>query len=238
MHIILIIILFVTWIILTFGLDIKLKDIKMIKQMSISKEMQDVNNKFPENRQICEEILSMLNNKETKIEELENKESQTCLYLVMQNKILLGNIKQSFVRVQTISHECIHSIQNKKLLKFNFIISNFNIFYFILICIFAIFKIVNMDVLNILLFILIMLQFVFFVVRSFLETDAMTRAEYVSAQYLSKLKDSKNISSFEESMIIGKYKDLNKIGIKLYNYTLASKVIIKILVYCFLLIFI
>ena len=36
------------------------------------------------------------------------------LYIVATNTILISNIKDTFTRVQTIAHECLHSIQNKK----------------------------------------------------------------------------------------------------------------------------
>lgn len=230
-YIIIISILILSLIIIAIGLNIKIKDIKKIKELGFDTAMQDINNKIADNKQVCEEILNILGNKDVAIEESNDEKSQTCLYLVMQNKILLGNIKNTFVRIQTIAHECVHSVQNKKLLKFNFILSNFNILYFIIICFLTIFKISNKEVSNILLIGLIIIQFMFYIVRSFLETDAMIRAEYLSKEYLDK---SCNLEETEADIIIEKYKQMNKIGIKLYNFTLACKSIVKPIVYCIL----
>ena len=58
----------------------------------------------------------------------ENKEAS--LYIVATNTILIANIKNTFTRIQTIAHECIHSIQDKHLLWFNFIFSNIYLLYF------------------------------------------------------------------------------------------------------------
>ncbi len=223
------IIIFITsLIIISIGLNIRIKDIKKIKELSYDKNMQDINNKIAGNKQVCKQILNILENKDVTIEEGKDEKSQTCLYLVMQNKILLGNIKDTFVRVQTIAHECIHSVQNKKILKFNFIFSNINILYFIIISLLAIFNVTNKETENILLVGLIIMQFIFYIVRSFLETDAMTRAEYLSKEYLNKSCD---LTKDEQNMVIDKYKQLNKIGIKLYNFMLACKSIIKPIMY-------
>lgn len=228
-YLIIIIILFVSLSILAIGLNIKIKDIKKIKEVGYDKSMQDINSKIKDNKQICAEILKMLDNKDVIIEESKDEKSQTCLYMVMQDKILLGNINDTFVRVQTIAHECIHSIQNKKLLKFNFILSNFNIIYFIMICLLIIFKVLNKETANILLFGLIIIQFAFYIVRSFLETDAMIRAEYLSREYFDR---TCILTENEENMVIDKYNQINKVGIKLYNFMLACKSILKPIVYC------
>ena len=50
-------------------------------------------------------------------------------------------MKNSFTRIQTIAHECLHSIQGKNLLIFNFIFSNIYLLYFIVISVLAAFNI-------------------------------------------------------------------------------------------------
>lgn len=230
-YLIVIVLCILTILILKIGMNIKIKDIKKIKEMANNEELTKLSNEFPENKNICKEILKMLENEDVQIEETEN--SQTSLYLVIQNKILIGKIKDSFTRIQTIVHECIHSVQNKALLKFNFIFSNINIFYFVVICILAIFKVTNKNVENLLLIGLILIQLIFFAVRSFLETDAMTRAEYLTKEYIEK---NKILNEENENSIMSKYKELNKIGIKLYNFMLAVQSLVKPIVYCILLI--
>ena len=232
-YIIIIIILIIAILVLMLGMDINLKDIKKIKEVNEDKKLLGLLDKCPKNKQICEDILKILNNENVKIEEEKDEESQTSLYLVMQNKILIANIEESFTRIQTIVHECIHSIQNKKLLKFNFIFSNINILYFFIISILTIFKIINKQTINIILITLILMQFIFFIIRSYLETDAMVRAEYITKEYL---KEKKIFDEKTSKEILNRYKELNKIGIKLYNFMLASKSILKIIVYCIIVI--
>ena len=58
----------------------------------------------------------------------------------LTNKILVGNTHGSFTRIQTIAHECLHSIQDRKILIFNFIYSNIYFLYWIIICGLVIFK--------------------------------------------------------------------------------------------------
>ena len=206
-YLIIIIILVLTIIILKVGLNIKIKDIKEVRAIGLSKENNNIIEKFPENKQICEEILQMIENTTVTVEETSNNKSQTSLYLVMQNKILIANINNTFTRIQTIAHECIHSIQNKTVLKFNFILSNINILYFIIISILAICNVFNNNINNILLIILILMQFILFAIRGFLENDAMTRAEYLSEKYINK---KQLINKKDAEFIIKEYKKLNK----------------------------
>lgn len=234
-YLIIILVLAIAILILKIGFNIKIKDVKSIKNLASNEENLNLIKDFPDNKQICKEILDILDNKDTVIEESVDEKSQTSLYLVMNNKILIANINNVFTRIQTIAHECIHSIQNKTLLKFNFIFSNIANIYFLLICILGIFKVTNIEIVNILLIGLILVKFISYAVRSFLETDAMIRAEYLSKEYIEKV----NILSKEnEQKIIKKYKELNKVGIKLYNFVLASKAILSIIIYCFILMFI
>ena len=233
-YIITIIFMIFVIVILKFGLDIKIKDIRKIKELRADEEKNKILKNFPNNYEVCQGILNILDNKNVKIEEEKDEKYTISLYMVMQNKIVIGNVKDSWTRIQTIAHECIHSIQNKTLLKFNFVISNINILYFVIICIFSLFNIVNREVENILLIGLILMQFMFFTVRSFLEIDSMTRAEFLTKEYLDK---TKLLSEKEEDTIENKYKEINKVGIKLYTFTLACQAMIKPILYCILLIF-
>ena len=234
MYFVIIIIFLVFLLVLKIGLNIKIKDVKRLKQLSQDNALNKITNVFPKNKEICEEILEKLNNKDVEIEELgEDSKSQTSLYLVMKNKIIIANIKDNFARIQTIAHECIHSIQNKKILKFNFIFSNISNLYFLIICILALLNLFSEQVLYCLLISLILIQSISFMVRSHLETDAMTRAEYVAGDYINE----KNLlNKDDEEKIINTYKEINNIGIKLYNYILISKKVLGVIVLCILLI--
>ena len=233
-YIIIVVLMILSIFILKFGLNIKIRDIKNIKKLGYDDEINKILKDFPDNPTICKSILKMLDNKDVKIEEVQDEQSTTSLYMVMQNKILIGNVKDSFTRIQTIAHECIHSIQSKKLLKFNFIISNINALYFVIVCILALFNVTNREINNILLIVLTLIQFIFFVVRNFLEVDAMTRAEFLAKEYIDK---TKLLNERDANKIDSKYKEINKMGIKLYTFTLACQSMIKPIIYCILLIF-
>ena len=210
----------VAMVLLTIGLNIKLGYFKKLKEVAESEELNTIAQKFPSNADICMQILKKLKNEEVKIEE--DNSSRTSLYLVMKNKILIGKVN-AITRVQTVIHECIHSTQNKVILKFNVIFANLNNLYFLIIAILSLFNIIEMC-----LWMFVFLQFVLYAVRSFLEIDAMTRAEYLSKEYIEK---TEAVTDDEKEKIIQEYIAINKIGIKLYNYTLAIKMLVRILIY-------
>lgn len=213
-----------TMIILKFAWSIKIKAIKKLKELGYDKSLNEITNKLPENKEICKSILKMLNNENVKIEESES--NQASLYMVLSNSIIIANIKNTFTRVQTVAHECLHSIQNKRTLLFNFIFSNIYFIYFIAICILAILKINPLP--NIALFALAIFSFINYIIRSYLEMDAMIKAKPLAEQYL---KREGTLTEKERETILNNYDEINNIGIKLYNYTLITKNLIKIIIY-------
>ena len=218
--IVLLIINIITYIILKFIFD---DNLKKLKQISESKELDEITKKYPENVEICKYYLKKLDNENVKIEE--DKNSNATLYLVTSNKIFIANLKNSYTRIQTIAHECLHSIQSKKMLWFNFIFSNIYLLYFFIICILAIFKVLPNKM--IFLFILILFGLVFYAVRTYLENDAMIKALYLAKDYMQEIK----ISVQEEiEKIVKKYEELNNIGIKYTNFKLLSNVIFKVII--------
>lgn len=218
--IVLLIIVVIIYFILRFIFDV---NIKKIKEIGEDKELDKLTQKYPENIEICKFYLKKLNNENVQIEE--DKNSNATLYLVMSNKIFIANLKDSYTRIQTIAHECLHSIQSKKLLWFNFIFSNIYLAYFFIICILAIFKLLSFKMLF--LAILIIFGFVFYAVRTYLENDAMIKARFLAKDYMQE----KNISSKEEiDKIVKKYDELNNIGIKCTNFQLLSNVFLKVII--------
>ena len=222
-YIFIICICMITMIILKFAWSIKIKDIKKLKELGYDKSLNEITNKLPENKEICKNILKILNNENVKIEESES--NQASLYMVLSNSIIIANIKNTFTRVQTVAHECLHSIQNKRTLRFNFIFSNIYFVYFIVICILAILKINPLP--NTALFALVICSYINYIIRSYLEMDAMTKAKPLAEQYLKKETHTEK----EQETILNNYDEINNIGIKLYNYTLVTKSLIKIIIY-------
>lgn len=218
--IVLLIIVIIMYFILKYIFDV---NIKKIKEIGENKELDELTQKYPDNIEICKYYLKKLNNENVKIEE--DKNSNATLYLVMSNKIFIANLRESYTRIQTIAHECLHSIQSKKLLWFNFIFSNIYLAYFFIICILAIFKILPYKMMF--LSILTILGLVFYAVRAYLENDAMIKAKFLAKEYMQE----RGISSQEEiDKIVRKYDELNDIGIKCTNFQLFSGILFKVII--------
>ena len=199
-------------------------NMKKIKTIAEDKELDEIATKYPSNIEICKSYLKMLNNKSVKIEE--NKDAEASLYIAITNKISIANIQKSYTRIQTIAHECLHSVQDRKLLLFNFIFSNIYLLYFVVICILAVFKILPYKMMF--LAILILFSLVYQTVRAFLENDAMIKAKYLAKNYMEekKISDKKEI----EKIVLG-FDKINDVGIKCVNYNLFLGLMIKILIF-------
>lgn len=218
------IIVVISLIIIKIIFDVNYKKIKEITQDEKSKQLDELTKKYPENEQICKWYLKKLNNENVEIEVNEGKEN--CLYIALTNKILIANVRNSYTRIQTIAHECLHSVQGKKILMSNFLFSNIYLLYFLLISVFSIFKILPYKMLF--LVILVFLSMIYLLIRNFLENDAMIKARYLSKEYMENVK----ISTQEEiELIISQYDKINPYGIKATNYHLFLNSCIKILLF-------
>lgn len=199
-------------------------NVKKLEQIALDPELNKISRKYPKNIDICKFILNKLKNKTTKIEE--NEESESTFYVAIQDKILIGNTHESFTRIQTIAHECLHSIQDKKMLYFNFIFSNIYFIYFVVICILVIIKKISNEMLYSNIFLIF--SFLYYVIRVFLENDAMIKAQYVAKEYL----EEQNISSEEEiNKLVNGFDLLNRGCIKGTNCSLFIKIMIKLVIF-------
>ena len=109
---------------------------KKIKVLATNEELEKIAQKYPDNITICKKYLKILNNEKVEIEE--NKDSESSLYIAVTNKISIGNVSKTYTRIQTIAHECLHSVQDRRILLFNFMFSNIYLLYYLIICILAI----------------------------------------------------------------------------------------------------
>ena len=112
---------------------------KQIEEIAKNETLDELAEKYPSNVEMCKEYLKMLHNETVIVEE--DKNATNSLYIAISNKIMIADVRGSFTRIQTIAHECLHSIQNRKILIFNFIYSNIYILYFIIISILKLFNI-------------------------------------------------------------------------------------------------
>lgn len=215
----------ITMLLLTIGLNVGIKDFKKLRGIVEDEKLTETIKKFPCNTEICKQTLKKLNKEDVKIEE--DNSSKTSVYLVFKNKIVIGKANV-ITRIQTVIHECIHTTQDKRLLKFNVIFANINNLYFLIISILSLFNRISYNTATICLWVLALMQLISYAVRSFLETDAMTRAEFMAQDYIEK---TDYVTKEEKDKIIQTYKDVNKVGIKSYNYVLLMKALIRLLIY-------
>lgn len=199
-------------------------NVKELEKIALDSELNEITKKYPKNTEICKSILKKLGNETTKIEEDIN--SEATLYIAIQDKISIGNTHESFTRIQTMAHECLHSVQDKKMLIFNFIYSNIYFLYLIITSLLVVLK----KLPNEMLFsnILLILSFIYYVVRVFLENDAMIKAEYIAKEYM----EEQNISAKEEiTKILNGFKRLNSGCIKGTNCSLFTKIMINVVIF-------
>lgn len=214
---IILIIIIITQIILKIVLKTNKKEImKIAENESLNARTQEL----PNNVVICKEILKKLNNEKVKVEE---EEKTNCFYFIATDKIILNKDKKFFTRIQTIAHECVHSIQNKNVLWFNYIFTNLLNLFWLVITILTVVGVIK----NYILFVSIMLilAMVFYVIRSYLEIEAMTKAKYIAKEYLEEhnVKETKEITE--------EYEKINNIGIKYTCYKLISSKLYLIILY-------
>ena len=199
-------------------------NIKEMKEIALEPELNKIAQKYPENTEIAKSILEKLENRTTKIKENEN--SEATLYIAMQDKVSIGNTHESFTRIQTMAHECLHSIQDRKMLIFNFIYSNIYLIYFVITCVLVIVKKIE----NIMLYsnIFLILSFIYYVVRVFLENDAMIKAQYIAREYM---EEQAIVTEEEINKVFNGFKKLNKGLIKSTNCNLFIGVMIKLVIF-------
>ncbi len=223
MELIIIIIVISILAILTVLLMMKM-NIKELEKIALDSELNEIAEKYPSNIEICRTILKKLKNEKVEIEE--NSKSEATIYIAISNKILIGNMHNSFTRIQTIVHECLHSIQDRKMLIFNFIYSNLYLLYFVITTIFLILN----KLPNEMFFtcILLILSFVYYAIRTFLENDAMIKAEYLAKEYMIEQK----ISSKEEiEKVVQGFKKINDGCIKGTNAQIFVNIMIKVILF-------
>lgn len=218
--VIIVVVILIAIIVLKYVFSCKLKKLKKLGE---DEELDNLASSYPSNVEMCKEYLKKLKNETVKIEE--NQGAEASLYIAISNKILIANIQKSYTRIQTIAHECLHSVQNRKILLFNFIFSNIYLLYFIITAILIVFKVLPSKMLFLNIFLIFSL--VYYMVRIFLENDAMIKARYLAKEYM----EEKKISSQEEiEKIVAGFDKINKIGMPYIHYYFFVGILIKMLI--------
>lgn len=221
-YILIIGILLVVIIVLKILIQAKLKK---IKEIGTNENLNRITNNFPENVEIAKKILKSLNNETTKVKE--NDQNESSFYFVLTDTITIANIRNSYTRIQTIAHECIHSVQNKGILLFHNIYSHLYQLYFIALIILTAVGVVKNYLLQII--VLLILHSVFYMIRSYLEMDAMIKARYIAKEYM---KQENIIKEDDQEKIINAYDKLNEKGIRLANYQYFIGGLVKVIIFC------
>lgn len=198
--------------------------ISVLKNYKEDEKLIKITDKFPNNIELTKEVLEKLKNETVKVKE--NVDSETSLYVALTNTISISTKKNSCTRIQTIAHECVHSVQNRIVQVSNFIISNVYIIYFFTILVLTIFNLINNPLLY--LNILILLGTLQLVIRVYLEMDAMIKAKYIAKEYM---QEKKLISKEEIDVLCDEYDKINKIGIPFYVWNLFTSNMVKIIIY-------
>ena len=217
-------------VILKFAWSIKISDIKKVKNIGYDKELNEITNKLPENKEICKYLLKKLNNEKVQLKEGQDKNNKTSLYIALNNSILIANINDTFTRVQTMAHECLHSIQNRRTLLFNFFYSNIYFIYFLCICILSLLRLNEHGMIH--LFILTILGAIYYAIRSYIEMDAMTKAKPLAKEYM---EEQKVLTIEEQNKVLDNYEVINDIAIKMTNYILIINCTAKVIIYALIL---
>ncbi|MCI8700380.1 MAG: hypothetical protein HFJ47_03445 [Clostridia bacterium] len=199
-------------------------NINEIKKIGMDKSLNKIAEKYPSNEEICKRILRKLNNKKVKVEK--NEESNNTMYIAMIDKIVIGNTKGSYTRIQTMAHECLHTIQSRRTLMFNVIYSNIYMIFYLAIIIMIISKITQnyMVIINIFL----IMSLIYYMIRIYLEDEAMYKAKELAKEYMEEVA----ISDKEEiKTITDGFEKLNKVGIKAVHYSTFTAILLKVIIF-------
>ena len=74
------------------------------------------------------------------------------------------------------------------------------------------------------------MSMVLFFVRSYIETDAMTKARFLAKEYMEDKGDVVSKKNIEN--IVENYDKINSDGIKFTNLSLIVEYLVKVIIYC------
>lgn len=199
-------------------------NVKEIKKIGMDENLNKIAEKYPSNEEICRKILKKLKNEKVKIEK--NEESENTMYIAITDKIIIGNTKGSYTRIQTMAHECLHSIQPRRTLMFNFIYSNIYMIFYLVIIIMTILKVIPNEMLLINIFLIMSL--IYYMIRIYLEDEAMYKAKNLAREYMEEVSISEQK---EITKIVDGFEKLNKAGIKSVHYSVFTGILLKVIIF-------
>lgn len=165
--------------------------------------------KLGDNQVITTSVLQQLDSYTTSVEKNKEENEKTSFYNVNSDKIVIKNTKdlKDCSRLIQICHECVHSIQDKRILKLHFVFSNINILYFLGTFLYFFYdkrESVRLTLLLIQIFIFV----ITFMLKVITESDATYRAPKVAYDFLKDKVDEKSLNDF-----------INKVEGEIYSIT-------------------
>lgn len=178
-----------------------------VNEVIHEEEISSILKNIGDNEVIAKEMLSNLSNNHTSVEKNKDEKIKASFYNCSTDKILIKDTKdlEDLSRVVHIAHECVHSIQDKKIQKMHFFISNIQILYFLAIFIYFFYN-KNMELRFALLLVQVFIFFVTFFIKIVLESDATYRAVLVSLEYLHDKLNPKQLKLFKQIVEENLYK--------------------------------
>lgn len=175
----------------------KIDNSKNIYDEKISPVLEKMGN----NQEITNLVLQHLSNYTTKVEKNKEKNEKISYYNVNNDKIIIKDTEdlKDCTRLIHVSHECIHSIQSKKMLKLHYIFSNINILYFLATFIYFFYN-KNSDIRLALLFVQMAIFLTTFVLKIITESDASYRAPEVAIEFMTDKVDKDTLNKFRKQV--------------------------------------
>lgn len=192
------------------------------------KELLEIVKKLPDNVKVTKEILDILGNNTTKVEQ--DKDIKNSYYVYLKDTIYLADNEKNnegVARICLISHECKHSIQSKLLQKLNFVLSNIELIYFII-------SIILMIIFNskIVLFSYIAIAVLSIIPRTILEIDAVLSSANIANKYLTG-----KLSDLETNKLVSVYKKSTTSMLPFFVLSLCTGKIVRTIILIFMYIF-
>ena len=152
--------------------------------------------KLGDNEAITNIILRYVNNYTTKVEKNKDKNQKISFYNVNNDKIVIKDTTdlKDCSRLIQVCHECVHSIQDKNVLKLHFIFSNINILYFLGTFLYFFYdkrESVRLALLLIQIFIFI----ITFILKIITESDATYRATIIANDLLKNKVEEETLNN-------------------------------------------
>lgn len=170
-------------------------------QVIYDEKISPIVEKLGDNEAITNIVLQHINNYTTKVEKNKEKNEKISYFNVNNDKIVIKDTSdlKDCSRFIQICHECVHSIQDKKLLKLHFIFSNINILYFLGSFLYFFYN-DNYNVRMNLLIIQIFIFLITFMLKIVTESDATYRAPVIAYDFLSDKVDKKSLDEFKKKV--------------------------------------